>query len=112
MAAGDVSGQAEILALRALLDVAGEKIDAMKGAMQEARELLAARRDDAHARARRKADAALAKLLRTAPATLAGIRAAVEYFVEWDENCIPEDSGEYLITLARSPALAMAGEAG
>ena len=42
MAAGDVSGQAEILALRALLDVAGEKIGAMKGAMQEARLLVSA----------------------------------------------------------------------
>ena len=68
------------------------------------------RNDDAHARARRKTDAALAKLLRTAPATLAGVRTAVEYFVEWDENCIPADGGEYLRTLARSPALAMAGE--
>ena len=64
MAAGDVSGQAEILALRALLDVAGEKIDAMKGAMQEARDLLAARRDDANARAETEADAALVKLRR------------------------------------------------
>jgi hypothetical protein len=40
MAAGDVSAQTEILALRALLDVAGEKIDAMKEEMQEARDTL------------------------------------------------------------------------
>ena len=64
------------------------------------------RNDDAHARARRKANAALARSLRTVPATLAGVRAAVAYFVEWDEGCIPDDSGEYLKTLAQSPALA------
>lgn len=41
MAAGDVSAQTEILALRALLDVAGEKIDALKEEMQAARDTLA-----------------------------------------------------------------------
>ena len=40
MAAGDVSAQTEILALRALLDVAGEKIDAMIEAMQVAHDKL------------------------------------------------------------------------
>ena len=46
---------------------------------------------------------ALAALMETAPTTMAGVRASIAYFIEWDEGCMPEDSGTYLRTLLRSP---------
>jgi hypothetical protein len=52
------------------------------------------------------ADESLAALKVTAPTTLAGMRAAIEHFVEFDKGCIPEDSGYFLATLLRSPLLA------
>ena len=68
---------------------------------------LAAEREERH----RLAKDALAKLLETPPATLAGVRAIIEYLVEWDKECIPEDSGEYLPTLLRSPIFDLDKEA-
>jgi hypothetical protein len=51
-----------------------------------------------HKRAHKAARRALADLMKTAPTTLAGLRAAIAYFVNFDEGCIPETSGEYLPT--------------
>ena len=46
------------------------------------------------------------KLLKTPPATLVGARAIIEYLIEWDKECDPETSYEYLSTLLRSPIFA------
>jgi hypothetical protein len=46
------------------------------------------------------------ELLKTPPATLAGARAIIEYLIEWDKDCDPETSYEYLSTLLRSPIFA------
>jgi hypothetical protein len=46
------------------------------------------------------------ELLKTPPATLAGARAIIEYLIEWDKDCDPETSYEYLSTLLRSPMFA------
>lgn len=59
-----------------------------------------------HKRAGKAADHALCLLMETAPTTLAGIRAALAYFVECDKGCIPNTSGEYLPTLLLSPVFA------
>jgi hypothetical protein len=40
-------------------------------------------------------------LLKTPPATLIGARAIIEYLIEWDKECEPETSYEYLSTLLR-----------
>jgi hypothetical protein len=49
----------------------------------------------------RAADAAMAELMKTPPTTLAGMRAIIQYVVEWDN-----DSGYYYLpTLLRSPLL-------
>jgi hypothetical protein len=50
--------------------------------------------------------AALAELMDVAPTTLSGVRAVIAHFVEFDRGHIPEKGGEYLATLARSPAFA------
>ena len=48
------------------------------------------------------ADVAMDELMNTPPTTLAGIRAIIQYLVEWDN-----DSGYYYLpTLLRSPLLA------
>jgi len=49
---------------------------------------------------------AMAELLETPPMTLAGARAAIAWFVEYDEPNIPKTSGRYLPTLIRSPIFA------
>jgi hypothetical protein len=50
----------------------------------------------------RAADAAMYELMNTPPATLAGMRANIQYLVDWDN-----DSGYYYLpTLLRSPLLA------
>jgi hypothetical protein len=64
-----------------------------------------------HKRAHKAARRALSDLMKTAPTTLAGLRAAIAYFVNFDEGCIPETSGEYLPTLLRSPVFATEGRA-
>jgi hypothetical protein len=51
-------------------------------------------------------DDAKNKLLKTSPATLVGARAIIEYLIEWDKECDPEMSYEYLSTLLRSPIFA------
>ena len=44
------------------------------------------------------------ELMKTPPTTLAGIRAVIQYLVDWDND---SDSGHhYLPTLLRSPLLA------
>ena len=49
----------------------------------------------------RAADAAMHELMNTPPTTLAGMRAIIQYLVDWDNN-----SGYfYLPTLLRSPLL-------
>jgi hypothetical protein len=53
--------------------------------------------------AHRVLDAALAELQKTPPMTLAGAREAIAWLVKYDEPNIPETSGQYLRTLARSP---------
>lgn len=42
-------------------------------------------------------------LVGTPPTTLAGMRAAIQWFVEYDKGCVPEVSGRFVETLARSP---------
>jgi hypothetical protein len=50
----------------------------------------------------RAAEAAMAELMNAPPTTLAGMRAIIQYLVEWDN-----DSGYYYLpTLLRSPLLA------
>jgi hypothetical protein len=50
----------------------------------------------------RAADAAMYELMNTPPTTLAGMRAVIQYLVDWDN-----DSGYcYMPTLLRSPLLA------
>lgn len=51
-------------------------------------------------------DAAEAEFLETPPTTLAGARAAIAWLIEYDRPNIPETSGEYLLTLIRSPIFA------
>ena len=53
-----------------------------------------------------KVDEARNELLKTPPATLVGARAIIEYLIEWDKECDPETSYEYLSTLLRSPMFA------
>jgi hypothetical protein len=50
-------------------------------------------------------DVAFAKLLETAPTTMAGLRAVIEYLVAWDDSNVLQTSGAYLQTLLRSPIL-------
>ena len=55
-------------------------------------------------------DEALEALISTAPLTLAGAKAAIAYFGEWDREVLPDDSGRYLETLLRSPVFARVGQ--
>jgi hypothetical protein len=50
-------------------------------------------------------DVAFAKLLETAPTTMVGLRAVVEYLVAWDDSNVLQAGGAYLQTLLRSPIL-------
>jgi hypothetical protein len=58
--------------------------------------------------AHRAINASINKLLKTPPITLTGARAAIGWFVEYEKDCIPEKSGEYMKTLVRSPIFAQA----
>jgi hypothetical protein len=49
---------------------------------------------------------ARAALVSTAPQTLAGMRAAIEYLAHVERGCVPESSGAFLTTLLKSPLLA------
>ena len=51
-------------------------------------------------------EAALANMCETPPQTVAGMRAAIEYFVKFDTGCMPDASGAFLATLLKSPVLA------
>jgi len=60
---------------------------------------------DADARLEVAADAdfELRELLAsTAPTTMAGLAAAISWLMEYDEGCLPETSGRFLRTLAKS----------
>ena len=48
---------------------------------------------------------AIEALMATAPLTLAGAKAAIAYFVEWDDG-VDNDTSRYLETLLRSPVFA------
>jgi hypothetical protein len=49
------------------------------------------------------ADFELRELLAsTAPTTMAGLAAAISWLMEYDEGCLPETSGRFLRTLAKS----------
>jgi hypothetical protein len=52
------------------------------------------------------ADEALEEILATPPTTLAGLPAALEYVVEIDDGCIPENGGRIAPTLLKSPLFA------
>ncbi len=41
-------------------------------------------------------------LIAIAPTTLAGMRAAIAWFVQYDDGCIPETSGRFLAILFKS----------
>ncbi len=49
---------------------------------------------------------ALEAFLATPPTTLAGLRAALEYAVEVDSDCVPDNGGRIAETLLRSPLFA------
>jgi hypothetical protein len=56
--------------------------------------------------ARDEAFRVMDELMETPPVTMAGAKAVLEYFVEWDRDCMPDDSGQYFATLAASPIFA------
>ena len=57
------------------------------------------------------ADEALEAFLATPPTTLAGLRAALEYVVEVDSGCMPDNGGRIIAILLRSPVFAgMSGD--
>jgi hypothetical protein len=49
---------------------------------------------------------ALGEFLATPPITMAGLRAALEYVVEIDTDCVPENGGLIALTLLKSPLFA------
>lgn len=49
---------------------------------------------------------ALSDLINRPPTTRAGARAVIAWLAVYEADCVPEWSGYYLMTLARSPALA------
>ena len=44
-------------------------------------------------------------LIAIAPTTLAGMRAAIAWFVQYDDGCIPETSGRFLAILVQVAGL-------
>jgi hypothetical protein len=56
------------------------------------------------------ADEALEAFLATPPATLAGVRAALEYVVEVDSGSLPDNGGRIAETLLRSPLFGADGD--
>ncbi len=58
---------------------------------------------DGYERASAREQQALDELLTVAPATAAGLRAAVEHFVTFDDGRLPDDIGLFLATLLESP---------
>lgn len=47
------------------------------------------------------------ELFVTLPTSIAGLRAAIEHIIKYDEDSIPEASGRYLATLPNSPLFAV-----
>jgi hypothetical protein len=73
-------------------------------AEREGREVTQAAEDRLEAAA--EADAEMRELLAsTIPTTMAGLAAAVSWLVEYDEGCLPDTSGRFLRTLAKSDLL-------
>jgi hypothetical protein len=67
--------------------------------------------DLAYRAANAAADEAFEEFLATPPTTLAGLRAALEYVVEVDSGCLPDNGGRIAETFLRSPLFAgMNGE--
>jgi hypothetical protein len=58
---------------------------------------------DAYERASALAEAALDSLLTMPPASFAGIRAAMEYLTGYDDGRLPDNIGQFLVTLLKSP---------
>ena len=54
----------------------------------------------------------LEAFLATPPTTLTGLRAALEYAVEIDRDCVPDNSGRIAETLLKSPVFGMSAEGG
>jgi hypothetical protein len=52
---------------------------------------------------------AAAELVAIPPTTVAGMRAAIEYIVEYDKGCVPHSCAQFLATLLESPLLAVEG---
>jgi hypothetical protein len=59
----------------------------------------------------READDAKKGLLKTPPATPRGAQAIIKYLIDWDKDCEPNTSYEYLSTLLVSPIFALAEDA-
>jgi hypothetical protein len=51
-------------------------------------------------------DVALQEFLTTPPTTMAGFRAALEYVIEVDRDCVPNNGGLIAPTLLKSPLFA------
>jgi hypothetical protein len=51
--------------------------------------------------------ATMDRIQETPPTTVAGARSVIEWFVQYDEPNIPEESGAYMRTLIRSPIFAI-----
>jgi hypothetical protein len=50
---------------------------------------------------------ALDELLATVPATAAGMRAAIQYLIGYDDGRLPDNIGQFLVTLLKSPLFAV-----
>jgi hypothetical protein len=48
---------------------------------------------------------ALDTLLNTAPTTAAGVRAALQYLLGYDDGRLPDNIGQFLVTVLKSPLL-------
>jgi hypothetical protein len=60
---------------------------------------------DAYERASALDEAALDGLLTTPPTSFAGIRAAIEYLTGYDDGRLPDNIGQFLVSLLKSPLL-------
>ena len=60
---------------------------------------------DAYERASALEEAALNILLNTAPTTAAGMRAAIQYLFGYDDGRLPDNIGQFLVSLLKSPLL-------
>jgi hypothetical protein len=81
-----------------------EPLDNVEGEQEGTKEKLA------YIEANAAADDALEAFLATPPTTLAGLRAALEYVVEVDSGCLPDNGGRIAERLLRSPLFAADGD--